>query len=114
MEFDNYGSSRQPGQPGMGPFWVWGWDEITWFSQQPESYRNEWLNYAWNWVRDTDPRGHLQMPGSRLLSPGTPDGPRWYWANTRSDACPNGSNTEETIKELWDAPASPQSKPSGS
>jgi hypothetical protein len=99
VEFDNFGR-RNPGQPGKAPF-IWGWDEITWFALLPETERNDWLRYAWKWVRDTDPAGHLQMPGSRVITPGTPDGQRWYWANTRSDACPNGSNTEETIRELW-------------
>jgi hypothetical protein len=99
VEFDNFGRSK-PGQPSKAPF-IWGWDEITWFAQTPEKERNDWLRYAWKWVAETDPNGHLQMPGSRVLSPGTPDGARWYWANTRSEACPEGSNTEETIKELW-------------
>jgi hypothetical protein len=99
VEFDNFGR-RNPGKPGKSPF-IWGWDEITWFALMPERERNDWLRYAWKWVATTDPNGHLQMPGSRVLSPGTPDGPRWYWANTKSAACPNGWNTEETIKELW-------------
>ena len=59
-EFDNYGRSRKPGEAGMGRFWVWGWDEITWFSQQPEAYRNQWLRYAWQWVREHDPVGYVQ------------------------------------------------------
>lgn len=101
VEFDNFGR-RNPGKSGSAPF-IWGWDEITWFSLQPEKERNDWLRYAWKWVRDTDPIGHLQMPGSRVITPGTPDGQRWYWANTRSDACPNGSNTEETIRDIWAA-----------
>jgi hypothetical protein len=100
VEFDNFVRSRNPGQPGKDPF-IWGWDEITWFALMPERERNDWLRYAWKWLRDTDPNGHLQMPGSRVITPGTRDGPRWYWANTRSDACPNGSNTEETIREIW-------------
>jgi len=62
VEFGNYGRSRMPGEAGMGKFWVWGWDEITWFSQQPEKYRNEWLRYAWRWVREHDPDGYVQMP----------------------------------------------------
>ncbi|HWX23067.1 MAG TPA: hypothetical protein VN578_24460 [Candidatus Binatia bacterium] len=99
VEFDNFGR-RNPGKPSRAPF-IWGWDEITWFALLPEKERNDWLRYAWKWVAETDPNGHLQMPGSRVISPGTPDGPRWYWANTRSDACPDGSNTEETIRELW-------------
>ena len=103
VELDNFGRST-PGKPSKSPF-IWGWDEITWFALMPEKERNDWLGYAWNWVRETDPNGHLQMLGSRLLTPGTPDGPRWYWANTRSEKCPDGFNTEETIKELWGAKA---------
>jgi hypothetical protein len=99
VEFDNFGRSN-PGKPSKSPF-IWGWDEITWFALLPETERNEWLRYAWNWVRDTDPNGHLQMPGSRIMTPGAADAPRWYWANTRSDACPSGFNSEATIKELW-------------
>ncbi len=99
VEFDNFGS-HNPGHLSSSPF-IWGWDEITWFALMPETDRNAWLHYAWNWVKATDPVGHLEMPGSRVLSPGKPDGPHWYWANTRSDACPNGFNTEETIKQIW-------------
>jgi hypothetical protein len=108
VEFDNFGCSN-PGKPSKAYF-VWGWDEITWFALQPEAKRNEWLRYAWDWVRKTDPNGFLQMPGSRVLTPGMPDKPRWYWANTRSDACPEGSNTEATIKELWATPNAVQVK----
>jgi len=58
--------------------------------------------FLWNWLHDTDPDGHLEMPGSRVLSPGRGNGgPRWYWANTQSDAYPAGSNTEQAIKSLW-------------
>lgn len=99
VEFDNFGS-HNPGKPSQSPF-IWGWDEITWFALTPEKERNDWLRYAWNWVRETDPNGHLEMPGSRVLRPGNREGPQWYWANTRSAACPNGFNTEETIRELW-------------
>ena len=28
---------------------------------------------------------------------------RWYFANTRSEACPQGSGQEETIKAIWAA-----------
>jgi hypothetical protein len=101
IEFDNFGS-HNPGQPSHAPF-IWGWDEITWFALLPEKERNDWLRYAWTWLKENDPNGHLEMPGSRVLRPGHPGGPGWYWANTRSDACPDGFNTEETIKELWAA-----------
>jgi hypothetical protein len=100
VEFDNFGS-HDPGHLSPPPF-IWGWDEITWFALTPEKERNAWLKYAWNWVRKTDPNGYLEMPGSRVLSPGRNNpGPHWYWANTRSAACPGGFNTEETIREIW-------------
>jgi len=100
VELDNYGRSRRPGQPGMGQFWVWGWDEITWFSQQETAYRNEWLRYSWNWVREHDPAGYLQMPGFRCLA-GAANGKRWYYANKPSAAMPDGFDQEETIRIIW-------------
>jgi hypothetical protein len=100
VEFDNYGRSRQPGAAGQGRFWVWGWDEITWFSQQPEAARNDWLRYAWKWVREHDPEGYVQMPGMRIIS-GGPDGKRWYDVNARSAATPNGFGQEQTIRAIW-------------
>lgn len=100
VEFDNYGSSKKPGEAGAGVDWVWGWDEITWFSCQPEAARNEWLRYAWNWVRDHDTAGYVQMPGMRCLS-GTPDGKRWYSVNRPSAATPGGSGQEDAIREIW-------------
>ena len=104
VEFDNYGSSRHPGQSGMGAFWVWGWDEITWFSQQPENQRNEWLRYAWNWVRTNDAAGYVEMPGCRCLSRAA-DGKRWYYVNDRSAATPEGFGQEQTVQAIWSADA---------
>jgi hypothetical protein len=104
VEFDNYGSSRQPGQAGMGRFWIWGWDEITWFSQQPESDRNEWLRYSWQWVRDHDSAGNLEMPGYRCLSR-MANGKRWYFVNQPSTATPDGFGQEQIIRAIWAADA---------
>jgi len=102
VEFDNFGGQvHDPGKPSKRPF-IWGWDEITWFGLMPEQDRNAWLRYAWNWIRQSDPNGHLEMPGSRNMVPGQGfNGPDWFSANTRSAACPQGFNTEETIKEIW-------------
>jgi len=100
VEFDNYGRSRKPGEAGMGRYWVWGWDEITWFSQQPEDYRNEWLRYAWLWLRKNDTNGYVQMPGFRCLA-GAANGRRWYDVNRNSAVTPNGSGQEDVIREIW-------------
>jgi len=78
----------------------WLFRQISWFAHQPEPYRNEWLRYAWKWVREHDSNGWLEMPGSRTLH--APVGNQWwYWANTRSAATPEGFNQEETIKAIW-------------
>jgi hypothetical protein len=100
VEIDNFGASRQPGKPKAGGIWVWGYDEITWFAEQSEKYRNDWLRYGWDWVRKTDPNGHFQMPGSRTLRSPL-DGKRWYYANNPSAATPDGFGQEETIREIW-------------
>lgn len=101
VEFDNFGGTPNPGESSQahGPsIFTWGYDEITWFAQQPEVYRNEWLRYAWNWLKKHDPSGFLEMPGGRMLTHGSGN---WYFANTRSAACPQGFSQEETIKALW-------------
>jgi len=102
VEIDNWGVSKSPGQPRVGGVWVWGYDEITWFAHQPRSYRSNWLQYAWNWVRTTDTNGYLQMPGSRtLVSP--LDRKRWYYANQPGPAVPEGYGDEAAIRAIWGA-----------
>jgi pimeloyl-ACP methyl ester carboxylesterase len=100
VEIDNWGASRHPGEARQGGIWVWGYDEITWFAHQPTAYRAEWLRYAQDWVRKTDPNGRLQMPGSRTLRSPL-DGKRWYFANFRSEAVPEGFGDEAAIRAIW-------------
>ncbi len=102
VEIDNWGVSRTPGQARAGSIWIWGYDEITWFAHQSRQYRSNWLQYAWNWLRRTDPNGHLEMPGSRTLrSPR--DSMRWYYANNRSPTVPEGLGDEDAIRAIWAA-----------
>ncbi len=106
VEIDNWGVSKQPGQAKAGSIWIWGYDEITWFAHQSPQYRSNWLHYASNWVRKTDPNGFLQMPGSRTLrSPR--DNLRWYYANKPSPAVPEGFGDEEAIRVIWAADSGP-------
>jgi hypothetical protein len=100
VELDNWGVSGRPGQPHAGSCWVWGYDEISWFAHQDEAYRNRWLRYAWNWVRQHDPNGYFQMPGSRVLHAPV-KGHGWYYGNTKSEATPRGFSQEETIRAIW-------------
>ncbi len=100
VELDNWGVSKQPGQAGAGGNWVWGYDEITWFAHQSKQYRSDWLRYAWNWVRKTDPNGYLEMPGSRTMRSPL-DHRSWYHANMQSAQVPNGLDDEEAIRAIW-------------
>ena len=102
VEIDNWGASKQPGQPKAGGIWIWGYDEITWFAQQTQAYRSNWLHYARDWVRKTDANGHLQMPGSRTMRSPL-DNKRWYYANKSSAAVPEGFGDEEAIRAIWAA-----------
>lgn len=100
VEFDNYGKGKIPNVADTTSIFVWGWDEISWFSMQSEPARNAWLHYAWNWIKANDTNGHLEMPVSRMITcPNQTKG--IYRANTKSDACPVGYSQEETIKSIW-------------
>lgn len=101
VELDNWGVSDRPGQGGLG-WWVWGYDEISWFAHQDKAYRDQWLRYAWDWVRTHDPAGFLEMPGARGLAAPV-SGREWYRANTPSPAVPDGFGQEEAIKAIWAA-----------
>jgi len=98
VELDNFGISGHPGVANLNDDFVWGYDEISWFTLQPESYRNAFLKYADEWIKQADPNGFIQMPGSRVITGAT--GNR-YRANTPSAACPIGMGQEQTIKEIW-------------
>ncbi len=102
VELDNWGVSKHPGQAGAGGNWVWGYDEITWFAHQDQQYRSDWLRYAWNWVRKTDPNGYLEMPGSRTMTSPL-DHRTWYYANRPSAAVPQGLDDEKSIRTIWSA-----------
>ncbi|WP_259067165.1 hypothetical protein HDF24_19590 [Mucilaginibacter sp. X4EP1] len=103
VEFDNYGGSDQPGQAKAAGsfFWVWGYDEISWFANQSKPYRTFWLHYAYNWIHKTDINGHLEMPGSRQTS--KLKQMNWYHANNQSPAMPKGLGDENTIRDIWAA-----------
>ncbi|HYW80443.1 MAG TPA: hypothetical protein VE890_12745 [Thermoguttaceae bacterium] len=100
VELDNWGVSNRPGKPHAGGCWIWGYDEMSWFAHQDQAYRNQWLRYAWDWVREHDPNGFLQMPGSRILHSPV-DGQYWYHANARSEAVPHGFGQEDAVRAIW-------------
>ncbi len=102
VEFDNYGVSHQPDKAAAGGilFWVWGYDEISWFAHQPADYRHQWLYYAYHWIKKTDAVAHLEMPGGRQTTSPL-DKRRWYYANRSGPAVPDGMGDEDTIGDIW-------------
>ena len=68
VEIDNYGC--QPAELLNTPvdYYPWGYDECSWFAQQPKEYRAAWLQYAHDWIRENDPAGYLEMLGVRGIS----------------------------------------------
>lgn len=101
VEFDNFGISRTPGVADTTSHYIWGYDEISWFCLQPEKYRQQWLRYAYDWLKKNDSNGFLQMPVSRVITTQRGKPMTRNRGNTRSPQCPEGLNLEETIYQIW-------------
>ncbi len=102
-EVDNFAS----GLDSKPAHHVWGADEIGWFANCTEEYRNYWLEYAVDWLKENAPRGYVSMPGIRGCTVPLGIEPRrgvTYRFNTKSDACPEGFNQEETVKKIFARP----------
>ncbi|CAL1518526.1 hypothetical protein [Chitinophaga sp. MM2321] len=101
VEFDNNGVSDHPNEPDIG-WWVWGWDEITWFGLQDEAYRKSWLRYAYHRVRELDKNGFLQVPGLKGLTRGKISDEQWPDTFRAANGTTKYNyNLAGTIKALW-------------
>ena len=92
-------------KPVYGNIHHWGFDEISWFANQPQWYRHQWLNYAYDWVHTTDPAGYAQMPGNRTAALRSVSDPykitqlSYYCNNSIFDV--NGFDDENAIRNIW-------------
>ena len=84
-------------------FYIWGYDDITWFYLIGLEKRKEFLRYAFNWLSKTDKNGHLQMPCQRIVVQGGGKKPIIVNARAASEKFPWGLGVVDTIKELWSA-----------
>lgn len=104
VEVDNYGGFKDNNksyvnQPGHA-MWPWGMDEISWYVNQPVSYRIRWLGQMSDWIRAHDKAGYLCMPGSRPYYSQKSKSMMWYYVtSTRSDLIV--SEDEEAIRSIW-------------
>lgn len=88
----------------------WGWDDVSWLAHQDEDTRNNFMAYAYRWLRLQDPVGFFQYPTRRLLaeSPvtrknffGKMEEMHHYYANRPSAECSLGFGQEDAIHEAW-------------
>ena len=76
VEIDNYGCQPPELLNTQVDYYPWGYDEISWFANQPKWYRKQWIAYAWQWLKDNDPDGYLELLGgrtARFYNPEKPD-----------------------------------------
>ncbi|MHC1694808.1 MAG: hypothetical protein AB9835_05990 [Eubacteriales bacterium] len=105
VELDNYG--------GYFPEWLdksdqpwWGFDEISWFANQPLHYQKYWLDYAYKWIKDIDNgQGALEMPGTRTAAIRSGED---LMTIRQLDFYPydrkfseKGSDIEQAIRDIW-------------
>jgi hypothetical protein len=97
VELDNYNG---PWSPNSISSWTpWGWDEITWFGIQSNTFRKDWLNYAYHKVKCLDINGFFQMPGVRGMSGATTFSSVYRASN---GSTPTFFGDETQIKNIWD------------
>jgi hypothetical protein len=105
VELDNYGcDEKNLHVPRPGDMRVWGMDEITWYALQPDDYREEFLIYAYEWVRDeAEGQGFFAMPGHRVAfiydEAGKVTSYRYYAYDPKN--YDKGWGDEEFIKDIW-------------
>ena len=100
VEFDNIGYRADYGTANLNDHYVWGYDEITWFYIQSDEYKKQWLKYAYNWLKENDSNGYLEMPGARVVSiPGQAG--FMGRAVDKTEAVPYGMGIADTITQLW-------------
>lgn len=78
---------------------IWGWDETSWYLNQPQWYRVLFMKKIYDKIKKYDENGHfvLVMKGSGGKSlAGVP-----YYVNNKSEYCPEGSGDEEFIKYIF-------------
>ncbi|MHB1452961.1 MAG: hypothetical protein ACYCYM_03250 [Saccharofermentanales bacterium] len=116
-EFDNSGYSVADKDKNTGGMWPWGYDEITWFSKQPEPRRSEVLIEFHAWINTNYEYGNIQMPTrvplaypfvvyytSEEFGTSAFNNIHFFKANTQSPASLVSFNLEATIKKLWRKP----------
>ncbi len=93
VELDNWGGAHEQYQDTVDyAYWPWGYDEISWFANQPLSYQKQWIAYAYQQAQKIDPQCFFEMPGGRTS-----------WLNTKKDMGYFSASDEllQTYRDVW-------------
>lgn len=105
VELDNY-CGHEPDKIDRADAWWWGYDEISWFANQPLWYRRWWLDHSYAWIKEIDAgQGRLEMPGTRTAAiRGGGDLMKirqlYFYPYDRAWS-DKGTDTETIIYEVW-------------
>ncbi|MBE6770258.1 MAG: hypothetical protein E7548_05840 [Ruminococcaceae bacterium] len=66
VEIDNYGVDEAKLNKASAD--IWGYDEITWFAIQPQSYRQKFTEYLIKEIDSFDENGHAAIVGKRWIT----------------------------------------------
>lgn len=67
LEFDAWDLSDHAGQYHPDDYYIWGYDDLSWFYIHTKEERKEILHYLWNYMKDNYPgSGFLELPCRRL------------------------------------------------
>ena len=105
VELDNYGNNPAiRNQPNPDLIESWGMDEITWFANQPDHYRAEFLRYAYEWMQDcAKGDGYFAMPCQRIAELYNKQGEivSYQYRAYFPDAIEGGTGDQAVIRQLW-------------
>ena len=108
VEVDNYWGGTYDSRtdtPTSNDHFCWGMDEISWFMNQPMSYRTQFLQYAYEWVRDLADDGFAQMPANRTAYMRSASNPKSFYHRTyvanNEMFFSGGFGDEDTIRNIW-------------
>ena len=104
VEFDNFGYCEgRVDTPDNLDHFIWGKDEISWYADQPKSYRREFVNYAYRTIRDLGDEGFLELPGRRNCPTRDAAGGfiKGYYAADNPRFYDKGCGDEEFLRDVW-------------
>ena len=96
VEFDNGSISEEIFGQAIHTF---GYDEISWYANQPYNYRKEFMEYLYKEIKSYKENGHIALPGSRGLAASKFTVGGIYFANSKAHL-QKGWGDEGFYKEL--------------